>query len=105
MVSCPVCNDHEVSRLPSGPRVMRSGKPDAPVQPSVAARQGAADALARLIADMEDVGDRFPHEARRIHYEEAPARPIRGEASLGETLELLDEGIAVLPVPRKKTTH
>jgi hypothetical protein len=57
--------------------------------------------------ESEDVGTRFPEEARRIHYEEVPARSIRGQASIGDTLELLEEGIAVLPLPSpgKKSTH
>jgi hypothetical protein len=47
----------------------------------------------------ENVGERFPEEARRIHYEEIPARNIRGVATINETRELLDEGIVVLPAP------
>ena len=47
----------------------------------------------------ENVGERFPEEARRIHYDEAPARGIRGIASADETMELLEEGIFVLPAP------
>jgi len=33
-----------------------------------------------------------------MHYGEIEERPIRGQASPGETAELLDEGIAVLPL-------
>jgi len=47
----------------------------------------------------ENVGERFPEEARRIHYDEAPARTIRGVATADETRDLLDEGIIVLPAP------
>ncbi|MBI1384172.1 MAG: DUF1178 family protein [Rhizobiales bacterium] len=50
-------------------------------------------------ASSEDVGDRFPEEARRIHYEEAEPRGIRGEATLAEARELLEEGIEILPLP------
>ena len=57
--------------------------------------------LDELLAKSEDVGKEFPAEARKIFYEEAPARAIRGEASAREHQELLDEGIPVarLPVP------
>ncbi len=52
-----------------------------------------------IVANSEDVGERFPEEARRIHYEEAPKRSIRGMASKDEAAELRDEGIEVMPVP------
>ena len=41
----------------------------------------------------------FAEEARRIHYGETPQRGIRGQASQAETESLLDEGIAVMPLP------
>ncbi|MGA8516275.1 MAG: DUF1178 family protein [Burkholderiaceae bacterium] len=53
----------------------------------------------RVLADTEDVGSQFASEARKIHYGEAKERSIRGQASQDETLELLDEGIDVLPLP------
>ena len=57
--------------------------------------------LDEILTKTEDVGTEFPAEARRIHYDQAPARPIRGEASQAEHDALLDEGIPVarLPVP------
>ena len=60
----------------------------------------------RKVADAsEDVGEQFPEEARRIHYQEVPERPIRGQVSLDETKELLEEGILIMPVPPKRETH
>jgi hypothetical protein len=56
-------------------------------------------ALLKMARQAENVGERFPEEARRIHYEEVPARTIRGIATADETRELLDEGILVLPAP------
>ena len=44
----------------------------------------------------EDVGQAFAEEARKIHYNEAPERPIRGVASADECDELRDEGIQIL---------
>jgi hypothetical protein len=58
-----------------------------------------ADALRTIASTSEFVGDRFPEEARRIHYAEAPERPIRGTASREDARELLEEGIYVLPLP------
>lgn len=56
-------------------------------------------ALAAMARRAENVGERFPEEARRIHYDEVPARTIRGIASADETRDLLEEGILVLPAP------
>lgn len=61
--------------------------------------------LAEVVQGAEDVGHRFPEEARKIHYNEAPARSIRGVASLAESRELLEEGIGVLPLPTPETSH
>lgn len=47
----------------------------------------------------EHVGDRFPEEARKIHYGEADARGIYGEATRDEVEELLDEGIEIHALP------
>lgn len=47
----------------------------------------------------EYVGDRFPEEARKIHYGETEERGIYGEATLEESDELSDEGIDVFPLP------
>jgi hypothetical protein len=58
-------------------------------------------AVRELINKTEDVGDRFPEEARRIHYGEAKERGIRGHASTEDADALREEGIEVvtLPVP------
>jgi hypothetical protein len=57
-------------------------------------------ALARkVLAQTEDVGTRFAEEARRIHYGEAAQRGIRGQATPEQTESLLEEGIAVMPLP------
>ena len=55
--------------------------------------------LRHVVATTEDVGDSFPEEARKMHYGETEARNIRGHATPEETEELLDEGIAVMPLP------
>jgi hypothetical protein len=56
-----------------------------------------------MLTRSEDVGQKFPEEARRIFYDQAPARPIRGIATQQEAQDLVDEGIPVaqIPVPPK----
>ena len=56
-------------------------------------------ALRYLVASTEDVGRRFADEARRMHYGDIEARSIRGQASPREAVELLEEGIEVMPLP------
>jgi len=55
-----------------------------------------------IVSNSEDVGNSFAEEARRIHYNEAPERPIRGQATPDECDELRDEGIQVLHLPAVK---
>ena len=52
-----------------------------------------------VVANTEDVGNSFPEEARKMHYGEVEQRNIRGHATPEETEELIDEGIAVMPLP------
>jgi hypothetical protein len=52
-----------------------------------------------VMANTEDVGSSFASEARKIHYGEADERAIRGQATPDQTMELLEEGIDVMPLP------
>ena len=109
LVSCPVCASTELRRLPSAPYVHTRG-PAAASSPAVQAEAPSASTspataaavlqmLRHLSRTAENVGDRLPEEARRIHYGETEARDIRGQASAKDVEELLDEGIMVLPLP------
>lgn len=105
LVECPVCGDQQVAKLPSAPRLnLGAAKPEGR-QDVVAAPQAALQAawlqmVRQVVANTEDVGERFAEEARRIHYGESDERGIRGQATAEETQALLEEGIAVLPLPR-----
>lgn len=55
------------------------------------------EAVATVRANSEDVGERFPEEARKIHYGEADARGIIGNASPDEARALIEEGIEIAP--------
>jgi hypothetical protein len=63
--------------------------------------------MRRILDETEDVGERFPEEARRIHYEEVPQRNIRGLATREEASELEEEGIKLLalPIPPTRGMH
>ena len=107
LLTCPICSDGTVTRLPSAPRinVSRHRAQDDPSQdaPGAAARVTQAQgqwlqAVRELLRNTEDVGDRFAEEARRIHYGESQERGIRGRTSREEAAALRDEGIEVLAV-------
>jgi hypothetical protein len=110
LLECPLCADKTVHKLPSAPR-LNLGASEAPAPP-VADKQAlvagdAAQALQaawlqmarQIVSQTEDVGPRFAEEARKIHYGESEERGIRGQASREETEALLEEGIAVMPLP------
>ncbi|MGI4855431.1 MAG: DUF1178 family protein [Janthinobacterium lividum] len=122
LVACPVCADTAIVRLPSAPHLSLSGSrtrdaaPTSPSSssspspsPSVAATPHAATAsrlqaewlgmVREVMRQTENVGAAFAEEARRIHYQEAPARAIRGTASPREAAELADEGIDIVALP------
>src|SRR5437764_12979730 len=52
-----------------------------------------------IVRNADDVGERFPNEARKMHYGEIEHRPIYGEASPDEARSLIDEGVEVSPLP------
>lgn len=124
LVQCPLCSDEHVQKRLSAPRLnLRARQPLASeaVNPPPAnaagspvvteqamaaagalppALQAAWLSLARkIVAHTEDVGPRFAQEARRMHHGEIQERAIRGQATPDEALQLVEEGIAVLPLP------
>jgi len=109
LVECPLCGDTGVKKLPSAPRLnLGASEPAAaPRQEVVAAPNAQLQAawlqlVQKVMANTEDVGERFAEEARKIHYGESEERGIRGQASREETQALLEEGISVLPLPMPK---
>jgi hypothetical protein len=101
-IACPVCGASRLRKVPSAAH-LSSASVTAGRGGALAGERAAVDSLRTLIdyvhANYQDVGARFPEEARRIHYGESAARNIRGVATASELGELLDEGIAVVPVP------
>jgi hypothetical protein len=113
LTTCPVCDDKSIVRLPSAPRLnVSTQRGDAAAAPAATGEIDQARAQGRwlravreMLVRTEDVGDRFPEEARRIHYGETPQRGIRGHATRADADALRDEGIEVvalaLPEPLK----
>lgn len=109
LVSCPMCGDAAVDKQLSAPRLNlgASSEPQTPQakealpalmsDPQVQAN--FMKMMREAVAKTEDVGERFAHVARQMHYGEVEERGIRGRTSAKEAVELLEEGISVLPVP------
>lgn len=122
LVQCPLCGDAAVQKKLSAPRLNLSGAkapavshpPPQPVADAVseggpalnpelqnALHQAWVHMAKQVLANTEDVGDRFADEARRIHYGEVEERGIRGKTTPTEARELMEEGIdlVALPIP------
>lgn len=112
LVECPLCGDRTIVRLPSAPRLnvahLRESSPPAvpaagpttsePVTPQQ--RQALwMQAVRHVLAHTDDVGERFPDEARRMHAGEIEHRGIRGQASREEAESLREEGIEIMALP------
>lgn len=107
MVACPLCDDKAITRLPTAPRFnvskQQHAAPSEAVDPGPEGQQVLMQAewlraVRHVLNHTEDVGDRFPEEARRIHYGEAAERGIRGQASRADAEALRDEGIEVMGI-------
>jgi hypothetical protein len=117
-LSCPSCGTSKVSKALMAPSIAKRSRTkaaakrteekvaDAPAKPEtqrVAAHSELASAMRKLRAEIEAkseyVGPRFSEEARKIHYEEVPARGIHGEATAEEAKALKEEGIEFYPLP------
>lgn len=117
-VDCPQCGSLKVSKALMTPSVATSRKREARAEaaraPQDAPETGGMTLLdekqiklremlrelhAKIVETTDDVGARLPEEARKIRDGDAPARSIRGEATLEEARDLWEEGIPVLPIP------
>jgi hypothetical protein len=112
LVACPICDDAHIERLPSARVSVAKGaaRDNAPPAEPTEERDNTssvavglpAQAIAKLreiVRNTEDVGLRFPEEARRMHYRETPPRAIRGQASRDEAQALTEEGIEFTSLP------
>ncbi len=123
LIRCPMCDDASIKRRPSANILVGRSPELPPVEPKetnarseekapvaqpkalpVAHMDGNVDAkmlslLRRMVSETENVGRAFAEEARKIHYEEAPKRGIRGQATSEEADALREEGIDFMSLP------
>lgn len=113
-LTCPLCGGTEVHKALMAPRISKaggtqeqstaSGAGDAVPVPIASAHAELVAAVRRFRQEVKDradyVGPRFADEARKIDAGDAPDRGIYGEATASEARALIDDGIAILPLPR-----
>jgi len=105
-VACPECGSTEVDKAIMAPAVVggdrATGESGLEIVVDDRRRQKRELMLhmrREIEANTEDVGAKFPQEARAIHLGEAPERAIRGRASLAEARSLVEDGVSVMPLP------
>ena len=114
LVECPLCADTQVTKMLSAPRLNLGASPPEPQRKTEGRNEvmNVTDAtmqaewlkmVRHVMANTEDVGERFPEEARRIHYGETEERSIRGQSTREEAIALVEEGISVVPLPIPKS--
>jgi hypothetical protein len=120
LVSCPVCGSAKVERAIMAPQIVsKKGRDSAEPAPAAAAptdvttptstpllmaqerelRAKLRELRDHIVKNADNVGERFPNEARKMHYGDIEHRPIYGEASPDEARALIEEGVEVSPLP------
>jgi hypothetical protein len=123
LVNCPACGSAKVERAIMAPQIVsKKGRDKAP-SPAVVADTPSTEVTTtsgstpllmaqerelraklkelrdHITKNADNVGERFPNEARKMHYGDIEHRPIYGEASPDEARALIDEGVEVSPLP------
>ena len=122
LVNCPICGSAKVERAIMAPQIVSQTRHDRAEPAPAPAVAPAAEVTAptstpllmaqerelrakikelrdHIVKNADNVGERFPNEARKMHYGDIEHRPIYGEASPDEARALIDEGVEVSPLP------
>jgi hypothetical protein len=116
LIACPSCGSSTIEKAIMAPRLSgtrKRGRIEAPSEVTPAETQAPSLVMTQelelraklkelrdhVVKNADNVGERFPNEARKMHYGDIEHRPIYGEASADEAKSLIDEGIEVMPLP------
>lgn len=102
LIACPMCGDSTIDKAVMAPNVAAkgnrrgeaSGKPDPKMLMAA-----LAEAQAKMLEGSKWVGVAFADKARAMHLGEEAHAPIHGQASAEEAKALIEEGVAVAPLP------
>ena len=111
LLSCPHCGSAKIDKAIMAPRLSgtnREAAPEAPAPKNPVAMLSPQEREIRtklkelrdhLTKNAENVGQKFPEQARKMHYGEIEHRSIYGEASPEEAKGLAEEGVEFHPLP------
>ncbi len=118
LVNCPACGSAKVERAIMAPQIVsKKGRESAAPAPAASTdvtapastplmmaqerelRAKLKELRDHIVKNADNVGERFPNEARKMHYGDIEHRPIYGEASPDEARALIEEGVEVSPLP------
>ena len=118
LVTCPECGSAKVEKSIMAPQIVsRKGRASAAPAPAASTdvtapastplmmaqerelRAKLRELRDHIVKNADNVGERFPNEARKMHYGDIEHRPIYGEASPDEARSLIEEGVEVSPLP------
>jgi hypothetical protein len=118
LVNCPACGSAKVERAIMAPQIVsKKGRDSAAPAPAASTdvpapastplmmaqerelRAKLKELRDHIVKNADNVGERFPNEARKMHYGDIEHRPIYGEASPDEARALIEEGVEVSPLP------
>jgi hypothetical protein len=119
LVTCPNCGSAKVEKAIMAPRLSGTRKRGNASSPPPATTESPSSATPaplmmaqerelraklkelrdHVVKNADNVGEKFPNEARKMHYGDIEHRPIYGEASPDEAKSLVEEGIEVMPLP------
>ena len=118
LVNCPACGSAKVERAIMAPQIVsKKGRESAAPAPAASTdvtapastplmmaqerelRAKLKELRDHIVKNADNVGERFPDEARKMHYGDIEHRPIYGEASPDEARALIEEGVEVSPLP------
>jgi hypothetical protein len=118
LVNCPACGSARVERAIMAPQIVsKKGRDTTATEPAAVTEVTAPASTPLMMAqerelrakikelrdhivkNADNVGEKFPNEARKMHYGDIEHRPIYGEASPDEARSLIEEGVEVSPLP------
>ena len=114
LIGCPICGSTKVGKAIMAPGVAKAAPREAPAPAPVPEPRAPVAMLSdkerelraklkelrdHVVKNADYVGQKFPEEARKMHYGDAEHRSIYGEASSADAAELIEEGIELHPLP------
>ena len=104
LIAWPMCGDIAIDKAVMAPNVAAKGnrRGDAPAPGKPDAKQlmaALAEAQAKMLEGSQWVGMAFAEKARAMHLGDEAHAPIHGQASAEEAKALIEEGVAVAPLP------